>query len=167
MFHYMMILRHYMMKLSHYMIIMILCHYMMILCHYIMILFHYRLLLFQYMIFCLYYDTLSMWWYCVIIWWYFVIIWWSFVIIYSSWNVLLSLTVHSPCIRGAFNARSLSIHSLVFRVPLCSPFTKRSTFPHRAFSYRSQNVHRSLITYKAFSHFHSELQHGIIYTSII
>ena len=57
----------------------------------------------------------------------------------------------------AFAHRSLTVRS-PFSVRLRSLLTKRSSFAHRAFSYRSKNVHRSPIILKAFSHFHSELQ---------
>ena len=88
----------------------------------------------------------------------------------STFPFLCSLTVRSPCLHRAFIVRSSCVFRsftvrssfTVLRSPLSvrssSPFTKRSSFTHCAFSYRSQNVHHSLIVLKAFKHFHSELQ---------
>ena len=74
--------------------------------------------------------------------------------IHRPFSVRSSSIVHRP-----FTVRSsFTVLRSPFSVSSNSPFTMRSSFAHRAFSYRSQNVHRSLIVLKAFSHFHSELQ---------
>ena len=78
---------------------------------------------------------------------------------FSTFPFLRSLIDRSSCVHCLFTIHSpFTILRSPFSVRWRSLFTKRSSFAHRAFSYRSQNVHRSLIVLKAFSHFHSELQ---------